>query len=440
MAKETTPEGQVRRWVEGVLSQADEEIAATTLAVLWNGGAVDGTGAGRHGASATLATLLHEPFAELGSPDPELDASLAAHAAMGKLSDLLWQGSPPARSDVEGMTRFCLAAVIGVRAVRGQGGQPVLVDVDDAPGEGELLSMRSVGICSSDLLYLRVGTEHVLGHELAGVRADGTAVAVEGLYGCGTCEHCLDGRINLCPQSTQRALGMMADGGMAEQFRAPSARLVDLPVGLDVSSGALVEPASVSWHGVRVGGVGPDTRVLVVGAGSVGLLAVAAAQAMGAPEVALAARHPHQRAIGEQLGATEPDGLYDLVIEAAGSADAVHQSIEQLAPGGTISVLGVHYAPVEVPFLPMLNKEATLITSMGYCRHAGGRDMAQAAEMLATRPELAEALITHRFPLEDAAEAFRVADRLGHQGRRRGQRPSTASSRRSTARTPDRGR
>ena len=113
MAKEATAEGKVRRWVEGVLSQADDEIAATTLAVLWNGGAVDGTGAGRHGASATLATLLVEPFAELGSPDPELDASLAAHAAMGKLSDLLWQGSPPARSDVEGMTRFCLAAVSG---------------------------------------------------------------------------------------------------------------------------------------------------------------------------------------------------------------------------------------------------------------------------------------------------------------------------------------
>jgi len=89
-----------------------------------------------------------------------------------------------------------------VRAVLGQGGQAVLVDVDDVPGEGELLTMRSVGICSSDLLYLRVGTEHVLGHELAGVRADGTAVAVEGLYGCGTCAHYLDGRINLCPQST----------------------------------------------------------------------------------------------------------------------------------------------------------------------------------------------------------------------------------------------
>jgi threonine dehydrogenase-like Zn-dependent dehydrogenase len=87
----------------------------------------------------------------------------------------------------------------------------------------------------------------------------------------------------------------------------------------------------------------------------------------------------------------------------------VAQCIEQLAPGGTVSVLGVHYGPVAVPFLPMLNKEAKLIASMGYCSHEGGRDMAQAAEMLAARPEIAEALITHRFPIEDAADAFRVA-------------------------------
>ena len=111
MEKEPTPAGQVRRWVEGVLAQADPEIAATTLAVLWNGGtAVDGTAAGRHFASATLATLLHGPFAELGRDDPELDASLAAHATLGKLADHLWQGAPPSAADVDRITRFCLAA------------------------------------------------------------------------------------------------------------------------------------------------------------------------------------------------------------------------------------------------------------------------------------------------------------------------------------------
>jgi AcrR family transcriptional regulator len=111
MAKASTPEQQVRRWVEGVLSQADPEIAATTLAVLWNGGSTgDGVAAGRHPSTATLATLLHEPFTALGSADPELDASLAAHAVQGKLADHLWAGTRPTRAETESITRFCLAA------------------------------------------------------------------------------------------------------------------------------------------------------------------------------------------------------------------------------------------------------------------------------------------------------------------------------------------
>ena len=98
LAKEATPERQVRRWVEGVLAQAHGDIAATTLAVLWNGGSVGGgLAAGRHFASAPLASLLHEPFAALGSEAPEFDAALAAHATLGKLSDCLWQGVEPAR-------------------------------------------------------------------------------------------------------------------------------------------------------------------------------------------------------------------------------------------------------------------------------------------------------------------------------------------------------
>lgn len=296
-----------------------------------------------------------------------------------------------------------------MKAVRGRGGEPIVVEVDDVPGEGELLSMRSVGICGSDLMYLKVGSERIMGHELAGVRADGTPVAVEGLYGCGECDFCLDGRYNLCDQATRHALGMFNDGGMVEQFRAPSSRLVELPAELDVASGALVEPAAVAWHGVRVGGVAEGRRVLVVGGGSVGLLAVAASLAMGADEVSLSARYPHQHEIGERLGATEPHGVYDVVVEAAGSASALQLSVEMLAPGGTISILGLHMGGLDAPFTTMLAKEARLVASMGYCSHDGGRDMQQAAEMLASRPEIADALVTHRFPLEDAAEAFRVA-------------------------------
>jgi AcrR family transcriptional regulator len=112
MAKEETPAGKVRRWVEGVLSQADDEIAATTLAVLWNGGSVgEGVASGRHFANAPLASLLREPFADLGSAAPELDAALAAHAALGRLSDHLWERRPATPAEVDGITRFCLAAV-----------------------------------------------------------------------------------------------------------------------------------------------------------------------------------------------------------------------------------------------------------------------------------------------------------------------------------------
>jgi AcrR family transcriptional regulator len=109
MSKEPTPEGQVRRWVEGVLGQADEDIAATTLAVLWNGSSVGDAGGG-HFVSPPVASLLFEAFTALGSDTPELDARLAAHATFGMLSDCLWQQVQPSRAEVERVTSFCLGA------------------------------------------------------------------------------------------------------------------------------------------------------------------------------------------------------------------------------------------------------------------------------------------------------------------------------------------
>lgn len=116
MAKETTPEGQVRRWVEGVLSQTDDAVASTTRAVLWNSGSAgEGIAAGRHFASAPLGALLHGPFAALGAPDPELQASLAAHATLGKVSDYLWQQTRPTGAEVDGITAFCMGSIEGQR-------------------------------------------------------------------------------------------------------------------------------------------------------------------------------------------------------------------------------------------------------------------------------------------------------------------------------------
>ncbi len=299
-----------------------------------------------------------------------------------------------------------------MRAVRGAQGGVVVDDLDEPPGAGELIDMQSTSVCASDLMYIGFGSRRILGHELAGLREDGTAVVVEALYGCMECEQCSRGLYNLCPTHAQRALGVTADGGMAEQFRAPPARLVTVPSGLDVLDASIVEPASVSWHALRLADTGPTNRVAVVGAGALGLLAVAGARRMGVEEVALEARHPHQREVGERLGArvgTDADGSYDVVVEAAGSTESLARAIDLVAPHGTIVVLGVHLGTVELNWMPLFHREARIIPSLGYCRHEGGREMEDAAQMLADDPEITRALITHRFPIEDAAEAFRVA-------------------------------
>jgi len=120
MAKEPSAEGMVRRWVVGVMQQAaDEDIAAATLAVLWNaGGALQGSSAARPSASDPLAVLLVEPFAELGSSDPELDAILSGHAVVGRLSDHLWAGTHPSRAETDHLVGFCVRAGSGPAVTR----------------------------------------------------------------------------------------------------------------------------------------------------------------------------------------------------------------------------------------------------------------------------------------------------------------------------------
>ena len=190
-----------------------------------------------------------------------------------------------------------------MKAVRSVEGGVALVDLDEPPGTGEVLSMKATSICGSDLSYIRFGSRAILGHELAGTRADGTPVVVEAIYGCMACDQCARGAYNLCPTHGQRALGISADGGMAEQFRVPEARQVTLPAGLELADASIVEPASVSWHALGLAGTRPDDRVAVVGAGALGLLAVAGAHRRGCDRVALEARHPHQKEAGERLGA-----------------------------------------------------------------------------------------------------------------------------------------
>ena len=294
-----------------------------------------------------------------------------------------------------------------MRAVKNAPPGVEVVDIDEPEGEGELVRVAAIGICASDLSYLQYGSTQIAGHEFAGRLEDGTAVAVEAIFGCGACAQCAQGSYNLCSRGPT-ALGMMDPGGMCEWFRAPRHALVPLPDGLDLKDAALVEPSAVAWHSCRLGRIGPNVRVAVVGAGAIGILAAASAQTMGAQEVAIEARHPHQDEARARIHAVRPTDGYDVVIETAGSESGLHRAVELARPDGTVVYVGI-YGEIRWPHAEAFMKEVALRPALGYCGHQERREFAEAADMLAARPELPKMLITHRFPIDDAPEAFRVA-------------------------------
>lgn len=288
-----------------------------------------------------------------------------------------------------------------------------VVDVEEPSGEGVLVHVRSTSLCGSDLHLASFGPlPVVLGHEFAGVLDDGTPVAVDPSNPCGHCDLCTTGRRHLC--RANQHLGITVDGGMAERVRVSPDALVPLPAGLPVEQACLVEPLAVAVHGLERAGIAGGERVAVVGAGSIGLTAVAAATTAGC-EVAVEARHPAQRAAADRLGATgPPQGEYDVVVEAAGTQSAVERAVDLVRPGGLVLFLSTFWDPVSIPGVPAMMKEATFKWSFIYAHHGGGRDVDTAAALLARRPEIAATLITHRLPLADAAEAFRIAADRAH--------------------------
>ena len=117
-----------------------------------------------------------------------------------------------------------------MRAVRSTPPGVAVVDMDVPDGTGELVKIRSAGICASDYKYIRFGSTMILGHELAGETQDGTPVGIESMFGCDGCDQCAAGRYNLCARGPT-GLGVTADGGMSEYFAAPTSSLVPLPAG-----------------------------------------------------------------------------------------------------------------------------------------------------------------------------------------------------------------
>jgi threonine dehydrogenase-like Zn-dependent dehydrogenase len=297
-----------------------------------------------------------------------------------------------------------------MKAVNYSDGKVIVVDVPPPTGPGVRVKITSVGICGSDLAMLDSGFDiaGIPGHEMAGVLADGTPVAIEPVIPCGTCEFCRAGEYQVCRSGVERIFGVGRNGGMAEELIVPERCLVRLPSRIDTGTAALVEPLAVSVHGLRRAKVRPTDRVIVIGGGTIGLCAVAAAKAIGC-KVDLVARHEHQREAGARLGSGVPSGEYDIAIDSAGSASGAADACEWLRPNGKLLLLSASWDDVKLPGLTLASKEPEIVSSTMYSQDGVTRDIDNAAYLLGMNPIIGETIVTHRFALEAAADAFAMA-------------------------------
>jgi len=303
-----------------------------------------------------------------------------------------------------------------MRAVRHTDNGIEVIDVSrpDADDGRIRVHVRGAGICGSDLHMLTWGPMPVtLGHEVAGHLDDGTPVAVWPLVPCGECDRCAAGEVTQCRRAITQSYGIGRDGGMADEMFVEESCVVPLPEGLDVSDASLVEPIACSLHALRRAGLRGDERVAVVGAGMIGLAAALVARAAGCSTDVIA-RHDAQREAVARIGAgTHPEGEYDVVVDAAGTDSALKTSFDLLRPGGKVALVASYWEPVTFPQFFSI-KEPVVFGSNMHGHDENDRDMDAAARILAQFPEVASTMITHRFPLDRAAEAFSVAaDRAG---------------------------
>jgi (R,R)-butanediol dehydrogenase/meso-butanediol dehydrogenase/diacetyl reductase len=305
--------------------------------------------------------------------------------------------------------------------------------VDDEPGALPAgwvrLQVEACGICGSDLHFLHGQVPKPLGtspgHELAGVVVDGPAglpdvrYAVSPNVTCGgTCAFCQSGRTHLCGRGGP-GIGLGRHGGLADLVDAPLINLAPIPDGVDAVTASLTEPLAVTVHGVGLADVQPDDRVLVLGAGTIGLCAALVARDRAAA-VAITARHPHQRAVAERLGVTvldESDAVAwgkehrpEVVIESVGGvADTLSDAIRVVARGGRIVLLGSFSEPKPVALQRLMMKEVALLGS--FCYGGGGREpeFTTAARLTGRWPAELAGLTTHQYGLGDVAAAFATA-------------------------------
>jgi 2-desacetyl-2-hydroxyethyl bacteriochlorophyllide A dehydrogenase len=306
---------------------------------------------------------------------------------------------------------------------------------EPVPGAGELaIAPIMVGMCGTDLDIIDgVVDPHfvrypiVLGHEWAGRVVSsggsipaGTRVVVEGVVPCGRCSECAAGATNRC--ATYDEFGFTRDGAAADLLAAPARLAHPLASHVSWESGALVEPAAVVYRALERAQPAPGMRALVIGDGTVAMLAARIARIWQPSSVSMLGARQAQAELATRAGVevftcdpAETGGRYDLVIEAAGAAEATAVALSAPARGGNVVVLGFPGQGVTVPLNvdDLVNGDVTVTGSFSYTSAA----WAKVIELLnGGQLELAW-LVTHRYPLDEYDHALDV---LRHPGGTRG--------------------
>jgi L-iditol 2-dehydrogenase len=291
-----------------------------------------------------------------------------------------------------------------------------------------VVRVTDVGLCGSDLHWFeeagigdaRLTRPVVPGHEIAGVidhgPAAGTAVAVDPAIPCNACSSCLRGHRNLCPTVAFAGHGEL-DGGLRELMAWPTELLHRLPAGLSTTDGAMLEPLGVAIHALDLGHLRTASSVAVVGCGPIGLLLVEAATSSGATSVLAVDPLAHRRQEALRRGAElalppeearerSPELEVDVAFELAGNDAAVEQAMAVARPGGRV-VLGGIPSDDRTSFPASLARRKGL--TLALVRRMKDDVYERGACLVASGRVDVASLVTARFPLERAAEAFTSA-------------------------------
>ena len=301
--------------------------------------------------------------------------------------------------------------------------------VPEAAAGDVLVRVAMAGLCGTDYRIWAgdrpVAYPRVLGHEFVGTVAAigagvsrvrvGDRVAVEPNYSCGRCPLCREGNRNLCLSRT--AVGIDVDGCFAEVVRVPERCCWPAPAGVADEDLMVTEPLAVVVRAVARGVVMHGETAAVVGGGTLGLLALQVLRGRGA-RVLVVSRSSRRFALAGALGAEATHAVgdgpldaaarafsgregVDVVVETAGTAEAVSHALALVRPGGRVVLTGLPHEPTAVAFFSLVRREVTIAGSMIYQDEFAEAMRLVAAGTVRTRP-----LVTHRFDLDAIGEAF----------------------------------